>query len=71
MKDEIFNNQETNTNQLVIDKIAVIVQTNEGKVHQLYLDEEMIEALYRDLKLIFKGGILKILPTELHGITLQ
>jgi len=56
---------------LLYDKLAVIIQTKDGKIFQVALDKEMSDALFTELKMFFNGGVVKILPTELHGITLE
>lgn len=56
---------------LLYDKLAVIIQTKDGKIFQVALDKEMNDALFSELKMLFNGGIVKILPTEINGITLE
>lgn len=56
---------------LLYDKLAVIIQTKDGKIFQVALDQEMSDALFSELKMFFSGGIVKILPTEINGVTLE
>jgi len=56
---------------LFYDKLAVVIQTKDGKIFQVALDKEMCDALFTELKMFFKGGVVKILPSELHGISLE
>lgn len=56
---------------LLYDSLAVIIQTKDGKCFQVALDKEMSDALFNELKMFFKGGVVKILPTELKSIKLE
>lgn len=78
MEHENLNTEETDNSDLgavsgslLYDKLAVIIQTKDGKIFQVALDKEMSDALFSDLKMFFNGGIVKILPTEINGITLE
>ena len=73
-----MNNKKLNTkkttpdsNKLLYEKLAVIVKTKEGKIFQVALNKEMADALLVELKMFFKDGIVKILPSEIHGITIE
>jgi len=59
------------SNSLLYDKLAVVIKTKEGKIYQVALDQEMCDVLYGELKDFFKGGKVKILPTEITAIDLD
>lgn len=78
MEHENLNTEETANSdlgavsgRLLYDKLAVIIQTKEGKIFQVALDKEMSDALFSELKMFFNGGIVRILPTEIKGIILE
>lgn len=52
-------------------KLAVIIETNEGKYFQVALNQEMCDCLFTDLKNYFSDNVVKILPNELSGFTLE
>lgn len=59
------------SNSLLYDKLAVVIKTKDGKIFQVALDQEMCDVLYGELKDFFKGGKVKILPTEITTIDLD
>ena len=59
------------SNSLLYDKLAVVIKTKSGKIFQVALDQEMSDALYLELKDFFKGGKVKMLPTEITTIDLD
>ena len=59
------------SNSLLYDKLAVVIKTKSGKIFQVALTQEMIDVLYLELKTFFKGGKVKILPTEITAIDLD
>lgn len=61
---------EENIAELKFDKLAVLIQTKDKRVFQVALNQEMGETLLSELRLFFDGGIIKILPNEIEGITL-
>lgn len=63
--------ENTDLGNLLYDSLAVIVQTKDGKCFQVALDKEMSDALFNELKMFFKGGVVKILPTEIKSISLE
>lgn len=78
MENEKLNTEETANSDLgavrrslLYDKLAVIIQTKDGKIFQVALDKEMSDALFSELKMFFNGGIVKILPNEINGITIE
>ena len=60
---------EENIAELKFDKLAVLIQTKDKRVFQVALNQEMSEALFSELRTFFDGGIIKILPNEIEGIT--
>lgn len=58
------------SNSLLYDKLAVVIKTKDGKIFQVALDQEMCDVLYGELKDFFKGGKVKILPSEITAIDL-
>ena len=59
------------SSSLLYDKLAVVIKTKDGKIFQVALDQEMCDVLYGELKDFFKGGKVKILPTEITAIDLD
>lgn len=65
------NTSKESSGELKFDKLAVIIQTKDKRIFQVALNQEMGEALFSELRTFFDGGIIKILPNEIEGITLE
>ncbi len=52
-------------------RLCVLIETSEGKIFQVSLNQEMCDALFQDLKNYYRDGVVQILPDEIHGITFQ
>jgi hypothetical protein len=63
------NANKESSGELKFDKLAVIIQTKDKRIFQVALNQEMSEALFSELRTFFDGGIIKILPNEIEGIT--
>lgn len=56
---------------LSYEALGVIIKTKENKYYQVALNQEMCDCLFTDLKNYFKGGVVKILPNEITGISFE
>jgi len=65
------SHKQQDNDDLLYDKLAIVVKTKEGKIYQAALTQEMMDCLYNDLKSYFKGGKVRILPNEITAIDLD
>jgi hypothetical protein len=52
-------------------RLCVLIETQDGKIFQASLNQEMCDTLFQDLKDYYSDGVVKILPDEIHGVTFQ
>ena len=52
-------------------RLCVLIETKDGKIFQAALNQEMCDTLFHNLKNYFSDGVVKILPDEIHGVTLD
>jgi len=54
-----------------IETLVVLVKADNGAIHQVALTDEMIDCLKSDLRDYFKGGVIKVMPTEITTIAIE
>lgn len=58
-------------NDMLYDKLAVVIKTKGDKIYQVALNQEMADLLYSELRDYYPDGKIKILENEIKGITLD
>lgn len=55
---------------LLYKRLCVLLETEDGKILQVAMNQAMSDCLFFDLKNNYHNGTLKVLPQEIHGIEL-